>query len=79
MDNIVKEKFLINDPYFFCQYVRGELFIVVDAILSSPDQLSASEQKLAVEFLEAFIKFFLAFLDILPQYLKEVEFSLENE
>lgn len=73
MKDIITRKFLLENPHKITQYVRGELFIMIDNILGTEQLPSTSEQLSAcVEFLEDFIMFFIEYIKILPKYFAEV-------
>ena len=68
MEKITSEKFLVGCPHKLTQYVRGELFILIDNILKSEQKPSTPEQLIAcVDFIKKFIKIFIQFLKILPE------------
>ncbi len=73
MERIAEKNFLIGDPHNLSQYVRGELFILIDAILTSPQVPSTPDDlRACVDFLENFIIFFIKYIKILPLFLREV-------
>ena len=81
MDQITSVGFLM-DPHTLTQTVRGEIFIMIDVILHYSFSNEANEHiKTFIEFLERFIKFFIEYLTVLPNILREVFIiflSIEN-
>ena len=72
MDQITSVNFL-SDPHVINQTVRGEIFILIDAILNFSFANDVSEHiKTFIEFFERFIKFFVDYLSILPTLIKDV-------
>ena len=73
MEHLVKNDFIAN-PYLITQYLRGELYILIDSILSLSKNLEKDDLRNCVSFLDTFILFFIKYLDILYKYLPDVKF-----
>lgn len=72
MDQITTMNFL-GDPHQITQIVRGEIFIMIDIILTYTFSNEASDHlKTFIEFLERFIKFFIDYITTLPSLIKDV-------
>lgn len=75
MEHIAKEGFLINSPYYVTQTIRGDLYILIDSVLSISNPVRGPKDlKLISSLLEKFVEFFVKFLECTPNYLKEVRY-----
>jgi hypothetical protein len=73
MNSIANQGFMINDPNRITQFLRGELYILLDSILSISQPIkSSSDLKLVSDFIENFISVFVKYLEILPSTLRQV-------
>jgi len=73
LNSFTSQKLKIADPYLITQTLRGRVYILIDAILSLSQPLkTAADQKLVSDLMEAFIDFFVEYLNVLPSLLKEV-------
>ena len=73
METISKEGFLINNPHLITQCVRGEIYVLVDAVLliSNPVK-DPKELKMIASLMETYVEFFVKYLDAVPAHLKDV-------
>lgn len=72
MNSIANQGFMINDPNRITQFLRGELYILLDSILSISQPIkSSSDLKLVSDFIENFISVFVKYLEILPSTLRQ--------
>ena len=79
MEEIAIGKFLTGEPDFITQYVRGELYILVDSVLSISQNIkNPTDMKLIIDFIEGFIQFFVRYLEVLPLMLREVYLFLKD-
>ncbi len=71
---IIENGFKLDDAQKLNQYLRGELWILLDAVtaISRPIK-DPVDLRLLQDFFDVCIQFFLKYLDILPKYLKEVK------
>lgn len=75
MKNYLKDSFILkneNEIHDFLQFVRGELYIFIDYLLSN--KYDAKILSNVIVFLEEFIKFAIFYLEFLPICLKEVNY-----
>lgn len=73
MENIAKENFLINSPYYITQTIRGEIYVIIDAILSISIPIrTTKDMKLVTSIMEKYVEFFVKYLDCLPDLLRDV-------
>ena len=79
MEEIALSNFLTGEPHFITQYVRGELYVLVDSVLSISQNIkNSTDMKLIIDFIEGFIKFFIRYLEVLPMIIKEVYLFLAD-
>lgn len=73
MNNLVNENFQINNPHYITQFLRGELYILVDSVLSINQPLkSTSDMKLVSDLIENYLSMFIRYLEVLPSVLRQV-------
>lgn len=69
---LAEEKYNCQDPHFICQFVRGQIFVLVDALLANvARQPNADDLQLEIEFFETFMRCLIQYLRCLPRYLPE--------
>lgn len=71
MQSLEGKQFAVDDPYELTQFLRGELYILIDYCLSKSQHLCDSNT--IRNLLEIYLAFFVSFLDVFTCYLKEVE------
>jgi len=75
LNSLTTQKLKGADPYFVTQFLRGRAYILIDSVLSMSNPLkTTADQKLVTDLMEAFIDFFVEYLNSLPSLLKEVFF-----
>jgi hypothetical protein len=73
MNSLSNQNFAVGDPHFITQFLRGELYILLDSVLSINQAIkSSTDLKLVSDFLETFISTFVKYLEILPTTLRQV-------
>ena len=73
MNSLSNQNFMINDPNYITQFIRGELYILIDSVLSISQPIkSSSDLKLVSDFIENFVNTFVKYLEVLPSTLKQV-------
>lgn len=70
MEIYSKFRFQMEDPYEITQFLRGELYILIDYILSKAHH--PCDSSLIVSFMEIYMKFFNEYIDFFKENLKEV-------
>ena len=65
-----KKQFLIEDSYEITQFLRGELYILIDHCLSKVQY--GSDSKIIWSFLDYYIEFFRNYIEVFHTNLKEV-------
>jgi hypothetical protein len=69
---LAEEKYNCQDPHFICQFVRGQVFILVDALLANVGRMTTPEDlQLELEFFDNFMRCVIQYLKCLPCYLPE--------
>jgi hypothetical protein len=73
LSSLIAKKFSM-EPYALTQFVRGELVVMVDTILSYPDRMQPAEYAAATEFFETYIRaaveLFRHAQILLPEYIE---------
>jgi hypothetical protein len=72
MNYFSKQSFENNDPYVVTQFLRGDLFIMIDAVLSINQVVTDPNDVKLIHDL------FVAFIDMFVEYLKQVTFLLRD-
>ena len=67
----VKKQFIVDEPYQITQFLRGELYIIIDFCLSKVSHMVDSN--IIRNFLENFLIFFNDYIDAFQINLKEVK------
>lgn len=67
------KKFEGKDAQYINQFLRGEVYIVMDWILTIQSSIrDNTEIRLAQELMEAYINLFVKYIEVLPETLKDV-------
>lgn len=77
MNSFIASKFLVDSAHNFTQFIRGELFIVIDFILSFQKSPSPSDMPHLVEIIDKFLELANYYLVSLHLYMKEVQINSE--
>lgn len=73
MENISKEGFLINNPYYITHTIRAEIYILIDSILSYSNPIkNQKDLKAITTLMEGYITFFVRFLETMQALMKDV-------
>lgn len=72
MMDCLSPKYVINDGHYFNQMIRGEIYFLIEYLMSSSRTYEADLMKNINEFFECFISFTIKFLEYITIYLKEV-------
>jgi geranylgeranyl pyrophosphate synthase len=76
MKELALKKFEEKDAQYLNQFLRGEVYIVMDWILTTQSSIREStEIKLAQDLMETYINLFVKYLEVLPETLKDVKNS----
>lgn len=75
MDQILINKF-VCEPHLINQFIRGELFVLIDCILSNNSMPSSEQLTFVIDFLQLFINFAVKYFQNLPMFLQEVMIKL---
>ena len=62
----------ISEAHLTNQFIRGELFVLIDCILSNNFMPNPDQLNFIIDFLQQFINFAVKYFQILPKFLKEV-------
>lgn len=60
MQKYIIEEFKTIEAAEVCQFIRGELYFLIDNILQEPNTLTNGDLKTSIDLIEAFIRFFVA-------------------
>jgi hypothetical protein len=76
MNSISGKEFEIGDPNVITQFLRGELYVLIDSVLSiSATFKLTSDMKLVSDLFETFLAFFNKYLEALPKALPQVNLA----
>lgn len=63
----------MNDAHYYNQMMRGEIYFLIDNLMTSSKTYDDELLKNINDFFEYYIAFTVKFLDCIPMYLKDVE------
>ena len=72
MNDLINNKFNVNDPHYYNQIIRGELYFLIDSILSSNHHFDDNVLKTIIDFFENFLLFSIKFFEIINFFMREV-------
>ena len=72
MNDLVITRFNIYDVNYFNQLIRGEIYNMIDLVMSSEKKMEENDLKGIIEFFEQYISFAVKYMDVIIPFLKEV-------
>lgn len=78
IEHFSAKRLMIGSADRITQFIRGELYVVIDFILCAIKPPEPEELKVCIEILEAFINLSVIYLTSLPIYMKDVFLILKS-
>jgi hypothetical protein len=78
LNELIMNRFNIFDVSYFNQFVRGEIYNMIDLLMSCEKKIEENDLKGIIEFFELYISFTVKYLDVISPLLKEVLLCLND-
>ena len=72
MIDCMNPKTTMNDAQYYNQMIRGEIYFLIDNLMSNNKTYDEEMLKNIIEFFEYYITFTIKFLECIPLQMKEV-------